>query len=436
MLPEKDRLPPSCVGWSDPFIGLAVVLGVFFALRLDKGISDAVFAALMVAALSLFLGTLEIVRAPWRKTKPSAEPTDTIIRRAGLKMLGFFATLAFIGFLYWLFPEYRRAYYKNYFDMVWTILPFIPPIFVVYFLYAEWRFPEYRDGCWQTAMLVLGRWHLIDWQKFTQHILGWIVKGFYLAIMFGDLAGSLAGFRYVQWNWDTVTFKQLFHTVFLAIVTLELVFVSAGYVFSSRLFNSQMRMVEKTLLGWTVALMCYGPFLSLTFTRYLGYHAPGVDWSSVMSNMPTLYYVWGSITLLLLVVHMWCDACFGLRFSNLTNRGIITNGCYRFCKHPAYIGKNIRWWMVNLPFMAGSIEGFRLSLLLLGVNLIYAIRCWAEEKMLSRDPDYQAYGLWMDKHGMFRWFGQLFPFLTYEYRLKKWKEQGALTPMPPVYTHD
>jgi hypothetical protein len=128
----------------------------------------------------------------------------------------------------------------------------------------------------------------------------------------------------------------------------------------------------------------------------------------------------------LLFIHLWCDACFGLRFSNLTNRGIITNGCYRFCKHPAYVVKNIRWLLYYVPFASGGLEGLRLSLLLMGVHLIYIVRSYAEERMLSHDPTYQAYGLWMDRRGWFAWLGRRIPFFRYEYRLNRWRSQGII----------
>jgi hypothetical protein len=94
-------------------------------------------------------------------------------------------------------------------------------------------------------------------------------------------------------------------------------------------------------------VISYSPLLSLVYVRYFAYNADGVGWSMWLAGYPTLFAVWGSIILVLLVLHLWCDACFGVRFSNLTNRGIITNGPYRFSKHPAYVIKNIRWWMVT-----------------------------------------------------------------------------------------
>jgi steroid 5-alpha reductase family enzyme len=154
-----------------------------------------------------------------------------------------------------------------------------------------------------------------------------------------------------------------------------------------------------------------------------------------MAGHQTLQIIWGSVILVLMIVHTWCDACFGLHFSNLTNRGIITNGCYRVCKHPAYLIKNIRWWMVSVPFVASQdwTTCLQMSFLLIGVNLVYAWRCWVEERLLSRDPTYIAYGLWMDGHGWMRWVGHIAPFMTYAHRLKRWQETKALKPMPKHY---
>jgi protein-S-isoprenylcysteine O-methyltransferase Ste14 len=145
--------------------------------------------------------------------------------------------------------------------------------------------------------------------------------------------------------------------------------------------------------------------------------------------------IWGSTIIFLVLVHMWCDACFGVRFSNLTHRGVITNGPYRFMKHPAYVIKNIRWWMVSVPFaVGGSFEdNLRLSLILVCVNIVYSLRGFAEEKLLSQDPAYIEYGLWMDKNGWFKWLSDLIPQLKYETRLKKWLERGELKVKPAEF---
>lgn len=430
-LETPDKPPVSCVGWLDAFLGVGVMLGLFFGLRHDNTLSDARFCALMVAALGLALGAVEILRAPWRKIRPAPQQFSEILKRAAVKYIGFLAGLAFIGFLYWVFPEYHREYYNRYFDMVFLILPFLPVIFAAYFLYAEWRFPAEKDGSWHAGMFMLGKWEQVDSAKLRHNIFCWLVKGYFLAIMFGDLSNGLARFRTADWNFFHLNFMAGFDLLFNSIVVFELVFVSAGYALACRLFSSQIRTVEKTLFGWTVAIMSYGPFLSLVYRNYFGYRGGDISWKEWLAGHEMLMVVWGSVIIVLLCLHMWCDACFGVRFSNLTNRGIITNGPFYFCKHPAYIIKSLRWWMVSVPFAtaAGWEEALRFSLLLVFVNILYLVRSYTEERLLSSDPGYVAYGLWMDQHSIFSWLGKIFPSLRYANRLKKWKERGELQPV-------
>ena len=111
-------------------------------------------------------------------------------------------------------------------------------------------------------------------------------------------------------------------------------------------------------------------------------------------------------------VYAWATVAFGLRFSNLTHRGIITNGPYRFTKHPAYLAKNLFWWLFALPFLtlSGSwTEGLRNTVLMGVVSGVYYWRARTEERHLGADPAYRAYAAWMDRHGpvprLFAWMG-------------------------------
>jgi protein-S-isoprenylcysteine O-methyltransferase Ste14 len=149
----------------------------------------------------------------------------------------------------------------------------------------------------------------------------------------------------------------------------------------------------------------YEPFWSLIGAQYLAYDS-GHPWAEWLRDDPVFFDIWGSLILALVAVYVWATIMFGCRFSNLTNRGIITNGPYRFAKHPAYIAKNLSWWLVSAPFLSdGGWQALRHTALLLMLNGVYALRAWTEERHLSHDPTYVAYASWIERNGLFRFFG-------------------------------
>src|SRR5690606_23207411 len=97
----------------------------------------------------------------------------------------------------------------------------------------------------------------------------------------------------------------------------------------------------------------------------------------------------------------WATVIFGLRFSNLTYRGVITNGPYAYSRHPAYLAKNLSWWLVSIPFF--PVAGWRLalfySLCLLVINSIYWVRAVTEERHLLNYSKYRAYWRFMQAKG-------------------------------------
>jgi len=131
--------------------------------------------------------------------------------------------------------------------------------------------------------------------------------------------------------------------------------------------------------------------------------------------------VWAFTILVLIAIYAIATVTFGVRFSNLTHRGILTNGPFRFTKHPAYVTKNLSWWLVSVPFIVtsdGIFGAVRRSLLLACVNFIYFMRARTEERHLSRDPTYVAYALWMNEHGWLRFLNRirLFGRRIFEYQ--------------------
>ena len=254
----------------------------------------------------------------------------------------------------------------------------------------------------------------VDAGVLSQHLLGWLVKLFFLPLMFTYLSDKVAWYRTYDFSLLFDSFKNFFDFAYATIFHVDLLVAVAGYACTFRATDSHIRSTEPTLLGWAVAIMCYQPFWSFFSAQYLAYQS-GRGWGAWLWDYPTLYTLWGSAILILVAVYSWATLSFGIRFSNLTHRGIITNGPYRWSKHPAYVCKNLSYWMIAMPFMAsGSAwEALRLCLLLLLLNGVYLLRARTEERHLSRDPDYRAYAAWIEEHGWLRVLGRWLPALRF-----------------------
>src|SRR5690606_33230096 len=93
---------------------------------------------------------------------------------------------------------------------------------------------------------------------------------------------------------------------------------------------------------------------------------------------------------------------FGLRFSNLSWRGLVNTGPYRYTKHPAYLSKNIYWWLHTVPFVgvASNMDLLRNLLGLSFVSMVYYIRAKTEEHHLMAFPEYHDYSQYINKKGL------------------------------------
>jgi steroid 5-alpha reductase family enzyme len=107
------------------------------------------------------------------------------------------------------------------------------------------------------------------------------------------------------------------------------------------------------------------------------------------------------IMALLTGIYAWATVAFGLRFSNLTDRGTLTHGPYAWTKHPAYVSKNLFWWLETLPFLVvtgSSVDAIRNTVILAMVSAVYFWRAKTEERHMSNDPAYVAYAAWMAQY--------------------------------------
>jgi Isoprenylcysteine carboxyl methyltransferase (ICMT) family len=421
--------PPSCASGWVALVGLA---GFFLSLALMHGAGlspiHRSFVALAATALPMVVLDLLVLRVHcrsstgllWRTATATRATNARALERVLVKLVGLAGSLALIGACYWLFP----VYFEPFFEPYWAALRAVAPWFVVaaplYFFYVDRQMVEPHDGFWHAGMAVLGRLERVDGALLWQYALGWIIKGYFLPLMFVFLTNTIAEVLDAEIFAGEAGFVAFYRFAWNLSFAVDLVFGVIGYCLTLRLIDSHIRWSEPTMLGWAVTLACYPPFSTVIFDRYLAYD-DDLWWSAWLSDLSALHVLWGSAIIALLAVYAGASVVFGCRFSNLTHRGILTHGPYRWTKHPAYISKNLVWWLVSVPFIstAGADEAIRHCLLLLGVNVIYFLRGRTEEWQLSRDPVYVAYALWIEQHGLLRVIGRALPFLRYKPPLQR-----------------
>jgi protein-S-isoprenylcysteine O-methyltransferase Ste14 len=367
---------------------------------------------------------------PARSRRPAGPPAPV-----ATKLLGLAVTVGPIALAYWVFPEYGDWY-----NTFWSLLRRFGVSLAVFSVLYTWivdgQMRDPHDAYWQLGRVVLG--HPSDARRadIANHYRGWLIKAFYLPLFVVFTHGQLNGILTYDLSTIKSTNIRLFHFLTDLIYALDVLYATVGYILSSRLIDTQLRTAEPTMFGWVVALECYMPFWGKVFSP-LYLHYDGIGFENWLSGVPTVRWVWAGVILALELIYLLATFAFGVRFSNLTNRGILTNGPYRYTKHPAYIAKNLSWWMITLPFVPyhGWADQVKWSLALAGVSTIYFLRAKTEERHLSKDPAYVEYALWMDEHGWLRFLNRVPLVRGMMYKAPKVEEAATVavaTDTPPT----
>lgn len=335
--------------------------------------------------------------------------------RIALKLLGFYGVLAFFTVLYIALPEYDDAFYRHYFRLLSYLAPLMALLAPFYFWYLDRLQNDPEDAYTALGRFLLGNVRHAGYPAIGRLLRNWLVKAFFMPIMFIYFFDSIAGAtRFDVAHIISFSAFYIFITHFAYLV--DLVFAAVGYVLTLRIANAHIRSSEPTFFGWAVAIACYAPFWNMFFSsRYFAY-ANGPDFTHWFQSYPMLIMTWGSVILGLLCIYSLATVCLGIRFSNLTYRGLVTNGPYAYCKHPAYVAKSLTWWMISVPFLSqqGIGQAAINCLLLLGVNLLYFLRARTEERHLSHYPEYVAYAEAMNEQSLFAPLAKALPFLRYK----------------------
>lgn len=424
-------LPPSATHAAVAWIGVGMMLASVTLLNFWTPTDQIAYQALIVmgcTALGIFIPDLW-----WQKVQRrtlAAMPNRGDWARVGTKLAGLTGSVGLIALLYWLTPEYHQgeSFYGNYYRALQKLLVPWALIAPIYIYWVDRRLAQPRDGLWQMGRLALLQWRGLDPRVIWQHLLGWLVKGFFLPLMFTYFCDNLNKLLHYDLK-QLTSFNGFYDWSYFTLYFIDVSLVSMTYLMSLKATDTHIRSTEPTALGWISALVCYQPFWSLISRQYIDYDS-GKPWGTWLADIPWLYYPWACAIIFLVAMYVWATIAFGARFSNLTHRGIITNGPYRFTKHPAYLSKNLSWWLISMPFMLNGSwqDTLRHCVLLTALNLIYYLRAKTEERHLGLDPVYLRYARWIDEHGALRALNRL-PLIG---RLARWRPTfTAYTPPTP-----
>jgi protein-S-isoprenylcysteine O-methyltransferase Ste14 len=338
----------------------------------------------------------------WSARRPLAD----VIHVSTVKLAGLWVTWLLIGGLYCLARWYWDGQYLFAMHVLGAAVIPLFALSVPYVLWLDRVMIEPRDHAWHFGAMLLGR-EAYDPDEVKKHWRAWIIKGFFGAFMISILPGGFAAVVSADLN-DVVNQPARF-----AMILIELLFVidvqigTVGYLVTMRPLDAHIRSGNPFLSGWLAALICYPPlvFAFMGAGGIFAYEVNTPGWSFWLADHPALLWAWGTLLVLLTGVYAWATVIFGIRFSNLTYRGVITNGPYRFTRHPAYLSKNLFWWCATLPFLVGPdgtlVDVVRNTVFLGCVSAIYYWRARTEEAhLLGEDAKYREYHAWMEQHGL------------------------------------
>jgi len=187
--------------------------------------------------------------------------------------------------------------------------------------------------------------------------------------------------------------RDFYNVSFSILFAVDVGLAWCGYALSTRWIRNGNVSVEPTLLGWTAALLCYPPFQQIVGYYFL---IPSEQGFLTLPD-PRAVWLFAGLAILSYAIYASATVMFGLRFSNLTHRGIVARGPYALVRHPAYAAKNLAWWTVAMPHVLyqawaqGSPRPLAQLVGLAALSGLYYLRAITEERHLSADPEYVAY---------------------------------------------
>ncbi len=334
-------------------------------------------------------------------------PFDAIRSISFTKLAGLWATWAIIGFIYCIARWYWRGDYVFAMNVLMGWMPVVMLLSVPYVIWLDRRLMQPKDGTYAFGAWLLGdrmgQAHA-DREEIYRHWRAWGVKGFFIAFMLSIVPGNFHGIVNMPLGAALSDPVQGTHALINFMFLFDVHVAMVGYLLTMKPLDSHIRSANPFLGGWVAALICYPPFVLMGDNGVLDYRFATygeTGWVQLLQGHPVMLTAYGAVLVFLTAIYAWATIAFGLRFSNLTHRGVLTDGPYKYVRHPAYISKNSFWWLATLPFFVSNgnyVDMIRNTVLLGVVSGVYYWRAKTEEKHLMADPAYVAYWNWAERY--------------------------------------
>jgi len=240
-------------------------------------------------------------------------------------------------------------------------------------------------------------------KKEQTSILAWLVKIFFAPLMIlwltihivttlNNLYLSSLDISFLTSHFYLYFNKHFFYLFLSLILFFDVLFFTLWYLIESPKLKNTIKSVDSTFLWWFVVLLCYPPFNTYTTNIIWWYSAEFPHFNNIY-----IHLILNISILILMWIYSWASISLWLKASNLTNRWIVKKWPYKYVRHPAYISKNIVWWIWWLPLLIYNISAlqfkhfFIVLFSLIAWSSIYYLRAITEEKHLSKDNDYIKY---------------------------------------------
>jgi hypothetical protein len=386
------------------YIGLAVLAGCLVLARVGIAFTGAAGFLQACAVMFLAMATWDVLihrvhRQPdvgaltWHR--PWSRHALTLL---GHKAVGSVVSVGLALAAYALFPLYQDPWYRGTLAALAAWLPLLAPAFILYLVGFHGAAQDRDDALAQFGLFCLSLGRDGDRGRVRDHLLALAIKVFFIPLMVGF--GLTDWERLSTTSFAVADFRGFYEIAYQLLLLTDVCFGVIGYICSFRLLGAHVRFPERSAGGWLFCLMCYVPFWQIINRNFLTY-GDGIVWGTVLVENSLPYVIWGSAILVLMTVYALSTVSFGYRFSNLTYRGVVCSGPYRFMRHPAYVSKNLSYWMIEMPVLGATLASAASgTLALLLVNAIYLMRARYEERCCLQHEDYRIY---FARFGQRRW---------------------------------